>query len=274
MKGLLSIFIALGLLVPSLAPGAVSVKKASSVKTQETAPVDSATSLLPTVIGLVGNVKTLNAQQQQLTAECVPTNDEIKVVNDLVKEWAKIGDTDAETAASGLGRPCSDYVSDSELQNYYEDGTYQTFMDSADKKEVCYERFIGKTNDGMIWFKFPKASSAKVCDVNNAKNCKTVSNLYDIFAKIPFNTEDYTKSEASKIARLVAKSEKCAPSKISAAKRELWGGFLTQTLGSVGKSTGASGTESVIQAVSSAGGGRITSMLPSLGQMATQALEK
>ena len=59
-----------------------------------------------------------------------------------------------------------------------------------------------------------------------------------------------------------------------AAKRELWGGFLTQTLGSVGKTSGASGTEAVIQAVSSAGGGGFQSMLPSLGQMATQVLEK
>lgn len=273
MKRLISVFIALVCLAPSLAPGAVSVKKASSVKKQETTPVDSATSLLPSVIGLVGNVKNLNAQQQQLEADCVPTSEEIRVVNDLVKEWAKIGDVDAEAAAYGLGRPCSD-ISDNELATKFEDGYYQSFMDIADTNEICYERFTGATNENMIWFKFPKASSARICDINDAKKCHTVSNLYDIFAKIPFSTEDYTKAEASKIARLMEKSEKCAPAKMRAAKRELWGGFLTQTLGSVGKTSGASGTDAVIQAVSSAGGGGIQSMLPSLGQLATQALEK
>ncbi len=273
MKRLLYIFIALVCLTPSFAPAAVSVKKAASVKKQETAAVDSATSLLPTVINLVGSVKNLNAQQQQLTADCVPTSEEIRVVNDLVKEWAKTGDMDAESAAYGLGQPCSNYP-DSVLDSRSEDGFYQSFMDIADKNEVCYERFTGRNNADMIWFKFPKASSARVCDINNPKNCQTVSNLYDIFAKIPFGEEDYTESEAAKISRLIEKSEKCAPAKMRAAKRELWGGFLTQTLSGVGKTSGASGTEAVIQAVSSAGGGGFQSMLPSLGQLATQALEK
>jgi len=272
MKRLLSIFIVALFVAPSIALGAVSVKKAASVKTQETKPADSATSLLPSVIGVVGNVKNLNAQQQQLTADCVATSDEIRIVNDLVKEWAKIGETDAESAATGLGQLCTPN-GDVDVYTRSEEGLFDSFMNTyAENNEKCYERFTGPSNKEMVWFKFPRVSSAKVCDVNNPKNCKSVSNLYDVFAKIPFDTEDLTKSEAAKVAKLIEKSQKCA--KLNAAKRELFGNFLTQTLSGVGKSSGVSGTESVIQAVSSAGGGGIQSMLPSLGSVATQLLDK
>lgn len=270
MKKILSVFVALAFVAPVVALGAVSVKKSSSVKKNTESSIDSATSLLPTVISLVGNVKGLNAQQQQLVADCVPTSDEIRVVNDLVKEWAKIGDVDATGAIVGLGDPCNSELS--EIRS--DDGSYARFMEIADNNEVCFERFVGASNKEMIWFGYPKASSAKVCDPVTNKDCKTVSNIYEIFEKIPFSTQDYTKAEAAKVAKLVAKSEKCAPSKINAAKRELWGGFLTQTLSGVGKTSGASGTDAVIQAVSSAGGGGLQSMLPSLGQMATQVLDK
>lgn len=270
MKKILSVFVALAFVAPVVALGAVSVKKSPSVKKNAESAVDSATSLLPSVIGLVGGVKNLNAQQQQLVADCVPTSDEIRVVNDLVKEWAKIGDTDASGAIVGLGDPCNSDLSTTRS----DDGSYARFMETADNNEVCFERLVGSSNKDMIWFGYPKASSAKVCDPVTNKDCKTVSNIYEIFEKIPFSTQDYTKAEAAKVAKLVAKSEKCAPSKINAAKRELWGGFLTQTLSGVGKTSGASGTDAVIQAVSSAGGGGLQSMLPSLGQMATQVLDK
>ena len=270
MKKVLSVFVALAFVAPIVAWGEVSVKKSSSVKKKTESSMDSAASLVPTVIGLVGNVKALNAQQQQLTADCVPTSEEIRVVNDLVKEWAKIGDSDATSAGNGLGNPC--YATSGAGAS--EDGSYQRFMEIADANETCYERFVGSGNTDMIWFEYPKASLAKICDPVTNKDCKTVSNLYDIFDKIPFTTQDYTKGEAAKVAKLIEKSQKCAPSKINAAKRELWGGFLTQTLGNVGKTSGVSGTDAVIQAVSSAGGGGLQSMLPSLGQMATQVFDK
>ena len=104
---------------------------------------------------------------------------------------------------------------------------------------------------------------------------KYVSNIYDIFALIPFGDEDYTKSEAAKISQFKTKAERCAPGKIGVAKRELYGNFVTQTLGNLGQVSGASGTASVLEAVSSmGGGGNIQSMLPSLGSVATQLLDK
>ena len=189
MKRLLLILSAFVFVVPSMAPGAVNVKnsgvkKAASVKMQETAPAESATSLLPTVIGLVGSVKNLNAQQQQLTADCAPTEEEVRIVNDLVKEWAKIGETNAKGAASGLGVLCN--PNNNSLETRTDDGTYKSYMELAEKNEVCYERFAGSANAGAIWFGFPKASRADICDVNNPKNCTKVSNLYDVFAKVSF----------------------------------------------------------------------------------------
>lgn len=277
MKKLISIFVVIACATASLSYGAVSVKKAGvkkadPVATKQADKMESVTSLLPTVIGVVSNVKALNAQQQQLTADCAPTASELETVNDLVKEWAKTGTTDAASAVSGLGVPCSG-KKDTNFASHYQSYMQQN---ASEKNAKCYESFSYEATDkNMIWYMFPKASSGNLCDVVDDKNCKNVSNIYDVFAKIPFTTEDYTAAEAQKISKLLEKMERCGTGKINAAKRELYGNFLTQTLGSVGQSTGAAGTSSVLEAVSSMGGsGDIKSMLPSLGQMAGQVLDK
>lgn len=270
MRKILSIFV-LGLFVaPSLAVAVVNVKKAAPVATKKAEPMDSATSLLPTVIGLVGDIKTLTAQQQQLAADCIPTGDELNTVNDLVKEWARIGDTDYSSAVSGLGSICGTAGANNK------DSMYGIFLTSiADNNQTCYVQFETESDNGMPWQHFPRATYAKVCRGGDNKNCTDVSNMYDIFTKIPFGEDDYTKTEAKKVAKLIEKSQKCAPTKINAAKRELWGNFLTKTLGGVGQKSGVSGTSAVIQTVSSMGGNaNLQSMLPSLGQVATQVFEK
>ena len=270
MKKILSIFIGCLCVAPSFVWAAVSVKKAESVAVKKAEPMDSATSLLPTVIGLVGDIKNLNAQQQQLTADCIPTGDELTTVNNLVKEWARIGETDSSAAVSGLGSVCGP------AKQNNKDSMYEQFLTYyADKNETCYVQFQTEADIGMPWEDFPRATSAKICKGTDNKNCTDVSNIYDVFTKISFGEADYTKAEAAKIAKLIEKSQKCAPNKINAAKRELWGNFLTKTLGGVGQSSGVSGTSAVIQTVSSMGGsGNLQSILPSLGQMATQALDK
>ena len=269
MRRIFSIFIVLVCFAPAVSVAAVNVKKAAPVATKKAEPVDSATSLLPTVLNLVGNVRALNTQQQQLAVDCVPTADEINTVNELVKEWAKISETDAQSAISGLGQPCGS-------GDNADESMYRNFMELADKKENCYIKFNKDADKGMVWQGFPRAASASnVCSGVDTKNCKNVSNIYDVFVKIPFEEKDYTKAELAKVNKLIEKSQKCAPSKITAAKAELWGGFLSKTLGGIGQSAGAAGTASVIETVSSMGGsGGIQSMLPSLGQMATQMMEK
>jgi len=238
------------------------IKKAAPVATKQTDKMTSATSMLPAVIGLVGSIRALNTQQQQLSAECAPTSDEISVVNNLVKEWARIGDSTSQSAVYGLGSfECTN--------------SYSSNVQDFDDGEACYETFSDAADKGMVWEGFPKASSAKKCEDGNSKKCQNVSNIYDVFAKIPFSDEDYTIAEANKITAFKQKAEKCSPARIKAAKRELYGNFLVQTLNSVGQTTGAAGTASVLQAVQSMGGsGDLKSILPSLGQMALQGLDK
>ena len=261
MKKSIFIFAVIACFASCLAHAAVNIKKASPVATKKTDAIESTTSLLPTVIGLVSNVKTLSTQQQALTADCAPTTDEVRTVNDLVKEWAKIGDTSVENAkSSSLGDVCPD--------------TFEAFV-KFDPDSTCYETFKSENSDaGMIWEDFPKASYYNLCD-DSGKNCQPKTNIYDVFGRISLSDEDYTQAEAKKIASLKEKAQRCAPEKIKAAKRELYGGFLTQTLSSVGQSSGAAGTSAVMDAVSSMGGSSdIKSMLPSLGQMALQGLDK
>lgn len=262
MKKVLSIFVICACTATCVSQAAVNIKKAAPVATKKADATETATSLLPTVVGLVGNVQNLQAQQKQLTADCTPTSDEISTVNDLVKEWAKLGETTPENAHSGLGdRDCT--------------GAFQYHLEFDDEKEKCYEVFKTSADEGTVWYEFPKVSSGQRCKEGNKKNCAVETNMYEIFAKIPFGNADYTKAEATKIAKLKEKAERCSDSRIKAAKAELYGGFLTQTLSSVGQSTGAAGTSSVLDAVSSMGGsGDLKSMLPSLGSMATQAMDK
>jgi len=258
MKKVLSIFFVAMFAVISVSQAAVNIKKAAPVATKKVDKVESATSLLPTVLGLVSSVQALNTQQQQLSADCSPTLDELTTVNDLVKEWAKLGEVTAESAASGLGGSCP--------------GGYENMVKYGDKDQKCYDTFHSDDDIGSVWANFPKASSAQKCEDDSSKKCTTVSNIYDVFGRLPFNDDDYTKSESKKITQLKEKAQRCAPERIAAAKRELYGGFLTQTLSSVGQSSGAAGTSSVLDAVSAMGGSgdiksMATSVLPSLGSM-------
>lgn len=263
MKKIIFILTALICVMPVVSQGAVNIKKAASVSAKKTDAMESATSFVPTVIGLVQGVKSLQQQQQQLTAECAPTADEIRFVNELVQEWAKTSEVSAATAVSGLG---------DEVCNG--NGAYKSYMEYADSQSKCYETFASASDEETIWKGFPKASRADICDAGN-KNCKVVSNIYDVFGRIPFTDDDYTQKEARYVSSLKAKAERCSDAKVNAAKRELYGGFVAQTLSGVGQSTGAAGTSSVLEAVSSMGGsGDVKSLLPSLGQMATQVLDK
>ena len=267
MRNIISILIAFVCMAPCASWSAVNVKssgvkKAAPVATKQADKMESVTSLLPTVIGMVGSVKALNAQQQQLSADCAPTSSEIQIVNDLVKEWAKTGAVTASAMVdSSLGNLCN--------------GNFGDVMKFADSKETCYEVFNGSYDKGMIWENFPKASYATITDEFDKKNNKTVSNIYTILRRIQFTDEDYTASEAKNIAKLLEKANRCDETSKNAAKLELYGNFVTQTLGSVGQTTGAAGTASVLEAVSSMGGsGNVKSMLPSLGSMATQMFDK
>lgn len=261
MKKILTFFIVCVFSAIDLSWGAVSVKKAAPVTMKKESNMESATSFLPAVLNLVENVKNLKTQQQQVTAECEPSSGEIEIVNSLVKEWAKIGDTSQSNIASGLtlcvGTNYSEYMRNM-AQSY---------------NDTCYDVF---PNQGYIWDGYPKASIAKECTGMNNTNCKVYTNIYDVFGKIPFtDPDDYTKREVENIAKIKEKFDKCATAKVKAKQRELAGNFLNQTLSSVGKTTGAAGTEDVLKAVQGLGGsGSFGSLLPSLSGVIPQMLEK
>lgn len=269
MKKLLSIFVMMMIVAPSMSFGAIVVNKKSSV-VKKAAPVavqdsgglgggiQSAASLLPTVIGFVQDIQQLKKDQQQLSAGCAPSSTDLNTVNDLVKEWAKISDTTAEDAKSKLGTN----VDDSGAKNY------KNCMEGQDK-DGCYETF--KEAD-YVWNGFPKASSAKL------DNKKDVSNVYLVLDKIPFGPEDYTKSELSKVKSLMEKAERCAPSTISKKKKELWGNFLVGTIGKVGTATNTAGVSDVVglaQTLGATGGtGGVSNILSSFGSQALQSFDK
>ena len=269
MKKLLSIFVVMMIIAPSVSLGAVVVNKQSSM-VKKAAPVEvqssgglgggiqSAASLLPSVIGLVQDVQSLKKDQQQLSAGCAPSATDINTVNDLVKEWAKVGDTTRDSAISGLGA------------NVLSSGakTYKDCMEAQDK-DGCYETF---PDSGYVWDGFPKASSAKL------DNKKDVSNVYLVLNKIQFGPEDYTKSELSKIKNLMEKADRCAPATINKKKKELWGNFLVGTIGKVGSATNTAGVSDVMgmaQTLGASGGaGGVSSVLSTFGGQALQSFDK
>ncbi len=265
MKKLLSIFVMM-IIVPSVSLGAIvvnkqnSIKKAAPVATQDSGGMSgglqSAASLLPAVIGLVQDVQQLKKDQQQLGADCVPSSSEISTVNDLVKEWAKIGNTTKESAISGSWVLAGN--------------GYKNCMENQDK-DGCYEVFNNKEAGSYIWEGFPKASSDKL------SNGKNVSNIYVILGKLPFGPEDYTKSELSKVKGLMEKAARCDPSSISKKKKELWGNFLVGTISKVGTATGTAGVSDVMgmaQTLGASGGSGISSVLSSFGGQALQSFDK
>lgn len=267
MKKLISIFVVMMIIAPSLSFGAVVVnkqspvvKKAAAVEVQDSGGlgggIQSAASLLPSVIGLVQDVQKLKKDQQQLSAGCAPSSADINTVNDLVKEWARVSDTTISSARSGLGTPTNGVP-------------YKDCMEAQDK-EGCYEIFPEK--EGYAWSGFPKASSAKLSDG------KDVSNVYLVLRKIPFGPDDYTQSELSKVKNLMEKANRCQPETISKQKKELWGNFLVGTIGKVGSATNTAGVSDVMgmaQTLGASGGaGGVSSVLSSFGGQALQAFDK
>ncbi len=270
MKKLFCIFTVALILSPYGSFGAVSatsksyaVKKAAPVTTQSSGGLSgglaSATSLLPTVINFVQGVQQLKKAQQQLTADCAPSVTDINTVNDMVKEWAKIGDTAAKDSYSNLGRRLN------------KNETYKNCMEGQDD-EGCYDVFDSNSDKGYIWYGFPKASKDKL------DNKKDVSNIYVVFEKIPFGPEDYTKNEFSKIKSLMEKTERCAPDTLSRKKRELWGNFLIGTISKVGDATGTAGVSDVMGLAqtlgASSGTSGVSSILSTFGNQALKSFDK
>lgn len=272
MRKFFAVCIAIGALCDAFSAfGAATVltpKKASSVAKREeaTSVTNVGGSLLPTAMGLVGNVMQLTKQQKELVAECEPTQKEITFVNNLVKEWAIAGAANPMVTGAFGVREC--------------DGlSYQDIVSlsssSLDDEDLCYEVYTEAEARGAVWAGFPKVTVATYCP--NGDTCakskqKTVSNIYEIFNAIDFSEQDYTKSEASQASALLEKSSKCSGSQLAAKRLESFGGFITNTIGSMGQKTN---TASVMDAVTGAvGSSGLGGLVGSFGGIAGQLLDR
>ena len=246
------------------------VKKSSSVKKQEQSGMEAITSgsLLPGVIGLVSNVSALNKQQKELAAECVPTTTEISWVNNMVKEYAKVG----SSSANQMFKTVAGTGSDECKGETYADSVKNTVTANL---EPCTERFSGSGDQSMIWYNYPKAAYGTYCadgiEPCSASKRKTVSNIYKVFGAIDFTLVDYTTDEATMFGKLMEKAEKCSPENISKRNREAYSSFLTTTIANTGSSTN---TGSIMQAVGGLTGGGGLSGIGSLAPTVTQFFDK
>ncbi|GHS96866.1 hypothetical protein FACS189421_02640 [Bacteroidia bacterium] len=236
MRKLYALFAVFSLLFAAQPARAITITKADPVAAPSgkaaTGKTDAATSLLPTVLGLATQVMALNAQQKALSAECAPNPAEIIFVDNAMKAYASIGQqTASEVNSNFSGRqPCqlgSDY--EYEARANYQTGGFKP----------CFNTFNSPNDNGNIWQDYPRVGTAKVCTKDGGcnGNDETVSDIYDIFAKVSgsLGEADYTPSEAKMASQLMDKQLRCAPDKITAKQREMWGLFLTDTIGTIGK---------------------------------------
>lgn len=274
MRKNFAFFIALMMCVAGLSAMAADfqVKKASNVKKQETTGIESVTSgsLLPGVIGLVSNVSALNKQQKELAAECVPTATEINWVNNMVKEYAKVGAVSAEkmlSSVAGTGRKC-------ETANGETYATDLKVTATTNSIDTCTELFDGAGDKDMIWQDYPKVAYGSYC-ADGMPNCassklKYRTNMYKVFGAIDFTLVDYTNDEATMFGKMMEKAEKCSPENISKRNKEAYASFLTTTIANTGKSTN---TGSIMQAVGGLSSGGISG-IGALAPTVTQFLDK
>ncbi len=268
MKKVLRIIIGvLPLMTGMSAYGAVAVKKAAPVATTQSAAssgASTAASIVPAVLSLVSGVQQLTQQQKELTAECIPSSQEIAFVDNTMKEWAKTGVKTADEVQKELKRSrCSSA-----------DGYAHSVLMAAgtEADTICYNYFSGEGNKGMVWENYPKVGSTTYCADGSSscssKNKKNASDIYEIFNVIDFTEADYTAAEATMAAKLISKIEKCSTAKLNARKRQAWGNFLIETMGNVGQSTNTGAIMQSVSSISSGGG------LSSRGAIASQFMDK
>lgn len=271
-KALRYFFVGLFSLTAMPAMSAVAIKKAASVSTQQATKMDGASSLVGTVLTLASGVKALSQKVNEMDAECQPTSEEITFVNEIIKEWAKTGAASAEDVQRSLRRRPCDVSSGI--------GGYQAAVEVSvlmgDDTELCFDSFRGTGNEGMVWYNFPRVGTATYCDDGSrscGKKLKHTSDIYEIFNLVDFTDADYTKKEAQVAGKIIAKTEKCSGAKLSQAKKALWGDFLTESIGNMGKKTNTASIMDTVSGVVGSGGG-LTGGLQSIGGFITNTMNR
>lgn len=225
------------------AHGAIEIKKAAPATEQKQASngLMSGNSLIPTALGLVGNVMALNQQQSALSKECEPTDAEVAFVKNLMQEWARAG---------GAAPNFADRVPCESGNNYSNSVRY-----SSDGIKPCFNVF---QDAGQIYVNYPYPGKGyKLKDSageNTEKNRAIMSDMYEMFSAVGFEDSDYLPGEVAQIARLKEKAIDCAPEKLSAKQRELWGNMLVKTVGGLGQNQNTGTTMSQVGAIMQSNG--------------------
>ena len=158
-------------------------------------------------------------------------------------------------------------------------GGYQAnvrIAEGTDEKDMlCYDWFGGSGDKDMVWEGFPVAVSTFYCTDGSLTSCSDknkqyVSNIYDIFNLVDFETEDFTTEEAKMASVLLSKIENCSYAKLNAKKRALYGQFVMDTVGSLGQKTNTGAIMQTVSGVANSGG---MGALQSLGSIATQFMQ-
>lgn len=272
MKRILLFFMGLLVCVSETPASAVTINKAAPVAAQESSSSTTVNSLLPTVLGLISNVQQLSAKQKELTAECIPSTQEINFVDNIVKEWAKTGVMTADEVQKRLGIKRCETAS----------GGYRTAVELYNSTEmeemICYDYFASDGDKGMPWEKFPKVGKATYCSDGSPgglcsdKDKVTVSNIYDIFNLIDFTDADYSPSELKMAGTLMSKIEQCSYSRLNAKKREMWGEFLKDTINSIGEPTNTGSIMEVVSGITNSSG--LGGSVGTIGAFATSLFSK
>ncbi len=233
-------------------PAGYTVKKADSVAKTTTTKAGGATgalgsNLVQTAITLGTGAMAIQKQTKGNTAECRPSYSDMKFINEMVGEVAKTGVSSQEFNArfSNYNGQCSDFDYKEHEKNIA-GGTspsgYRCYpVVKDDSKGV-----LGLTND------FIKADSVSVPDPNYTKGEVVATTAYDVWTVIMdsyFTPADLTSSEYEQAVKLTEKSENCSSVKLANKKKELWTNFATGVVGSIGKTTGTSSTESTMQQI-------------------------
>lgn len=244
-------------------------KKADAVAKRDTTTTtsNSAASLASTAVNLVGTAVALSRQQKALVAECEPDAKDVAFVNEMVKEWANAGA--ANPMKSKSRAQCG---VDSNSPNYQSSVLGAIDGSSVDSARVCWDVFTEAEARGAVWAGFPKAAVADVCGDGTgacAKNSrKKYTNLWDIWAMIPFEDKDFTKSESSRATALNEKAKKCSPAKLAEKRMEQLGGFVLDSVGNIGQKTNTGSIMETVQSVvgNTSLGGTLGGVAPILGQ--------
>ncbi len=228
------------------AHGAIEIKKAAPATEQKQASsgLMAGNSLVPTALGLVGNVMALSQQQKALTKECEPTDAEVAFVKNLMQEWARAGGAQPEFVNRA---PCDSGNNYANSVRYTSEGI-----------QPCFNLFNGSQDAGQIYANYPYPGKGyrlkDSAGENSEKNRAIMSDMYEMFSFIDFEDSDYLPSEVSQIARLKEKAVNCAPEKLTAKQRELWGKMLVQTVGGLGQNQNAGTTMSQVGYIMQSGG--------------------